>query len=184
MVLVCALLAIGLYQQQIPQGIHYKKAPDAVNQLALAKLQKYYASTMDDPAIKGLATGALVCGPTLWNALKNGAPDDLQSATKAQFYLPNPKGMQVLEGRVLKSEYSQSAIWLALLLLRDKQKVKPTLRKANEEELKYYWAIIPYDIEEPLYIADYGKTQVLFNFVLESKDPKVMFVDFVAPMTK
>jgi len=182
--LLVLIAATAFFRQEIPAGIRYKKASCAVNKIALAKLTKFYASSMDNPAMTGLSSEALICGPTLWNALKAGAPEDLQSTTKAQFYIPTGGGMTHLEGRVLKTEYSQSAIWLALLLLRDKQNVKPTLRKANSEELKYYWAIIPYDIVEPLYIADYGKTQVLFNFAGDAKDPRVMFVDFIPRMKK
>lgn len=184
MIVLCAILAIGLSRQQIPTGVHYKKAPDAVNKLALAKLQKFYSSTMDNPADDGLGDQALICGPMLWGQLKNGAPNDLQNATKAKFIFPGISTGNALEGRVLKSQYSQSAIWLAMLLLKDKWKVEPTIREANPDEIKYYWAIISYDIEEPLYIADYGKAQALFNFNSDAKDPKVFFVDFVGKSKK
>jgi hypothetical protein len=183
MPLLAIALAASLFsQQEIPPGVRYKKAPDAVNALAQAKLEKFFASDPKTVDMSKLGAEAVVVGPGMWSYIKNGAPPDLVGATKAQFHIPNANGVQVLEGRVLKTEDQQSWIWLALLV--GAHKAKPTIRKANAEEIQYYWAIIPYDIEEPLYVADFGKNKFLIDFDDNAKDPKIFDVDRVLPMSK
>jgi len=180
--LLAALVSVALISQQqvIPKGVHYKKAPDAVNKLAAAKLQKFFASDPKTLDMSHLGAQALVVGPGMWEYFGPHVPDDLKNATHAEFHIPNANGVQVLEGRVLKTEDLQSWVWLALLVSAHKQ--KPVIRKANADELRYYWAIIPYDIEEPLYVADFGKNKFLFDFDDSKTDPRIFDVDRVLPM--
>ena len=44
------------------------------------------------------------------------------------------------------------------------------------------WATIPFDIEEPLYIADFGKQKVLVNFTVKNGEPKIFWMDIVGDL--
>lgn len=184
MPLISLLLGLALSsQQEIPAGIRYKKAPDAVNKLALGKLEKFFASDPKNVDLAPLGAKALVVGPGLWSYFGPNVPDDLKKAMRAEFHIPGDSGVQVFEGRVLKTEDEQSWVWLALLI--PNRKIKPTIRKANAEELQYYWAIIPYDIEEPLYVADFpSQGKFLFDFDDSKTDPRIFHVDRVMSMKK
>jgi hypothetical protein len=67
-----SLLAIGQTggsgTNQIPDGVHYKPASDALNASALALLKQSLLPGNDPP--KGFFDSAVTCGPSLWKALQ------------------------------------------------------------------------------------------------------------------
>jgi len=50
------------------------------------------------------------------------------------------------------------------------------LRALTKTDLSYYWAIIPWDIEEPLLGADSKKMSIMFD---GDEHGKIFFVDFI-----
>jgi hypothetical protein len=50
-----------------------------------------------------------------------------------------------------------------------------TIRKANEDELKYYWSVISFDIDEPLLIIETKEHNYILNLL--RKDLKLMWLD-------
>lgn len=108
---------------------------------------------------------------------------------KATFVIPysSTKEPQVLEGRVFKTDEQRIAFWNLFQTLIDVSRLKMErdqtpviIRKANEEELAYYWSTIPYEsIEEPLFIVILGDMKYLFDFMEEDGMQKVFTVDIV-----
>ncbi|MFN8296231.1 MAG: hypothetical protein U0T69_08550 [Chitinophagales bacterium] len=41
------------------------------------------------------------------------------------------------------------------------------IRKANEDELKYYWSVISFDIDEPLLIVETNEHNYILNLLKE-----------------
>jgi hypothetical protein len=170
------LASLACYGQDIPPGVRYKGAPDGVNEQARQMLAAVLAGKETVP--DSLCGDVIVCGPTLWNAIKDAAPDELKSATVMAYHIPTKKGDLKLEGRAFKTAALRTTFW-KLFLKKYGSQTKPNLRKANAEELSYYWATIPYDIEEPLYISEIGKVRILFDFVLTTEAPKLFTIDLV-----
>ena len=171
------LLSFGV-AQEIPKGVRYKRASAAVNAKAKSSLRRVLNVVVPDKVILASLDAAVTCGPSLWSAIKRAAPSSVQKAAKATFIIPDASGRQELEGRVLRTPKERHNFWICVLAYHNKHK-KATIRNANGPEISYYWAIIPYDIEEPLLVADYGKVRLLFHFRMEKGKPRIFFVDIV-----
>jgi hypothetical protein len=174
------LLAAALVApQDIPAGVHYKKAPDAVNGRALAKLTKFFKDSPSKADFGGMSKGPLVCMPGMWMAISEACPRELMAAKHATFMVPNDADVQKFEGRIFKTPQEKLTFWK--LLHKRAAGRQPVIRKAKSNELKYYWALIPYDIEEPVWIADFGKDKVLCDFMGggDGKDPQVLAIEMI-----
>jgi hypothetical protein len=51
------------------------------------------------------------------------------------------------------------------------------IRKLNERELQYYWAVISFDIDEPLLIVETSTHKYILNIL--KKNLKLMWLDEV-----
>lgn len=57
------------------------------------------------------------------------------------------------------------------------------MRPAAAPEIQYYWATIPFDIEEPLYVIDFGKQRVLVHFTARGGEPRLFWMDIAGDLT-
>lgn len=57
---------------------------------------------------------------------------------------------------------------LALCFATDVGK-SPVIRKLNEKELNVYWSMIPFDIEEPVYVLEAGSKRFLLDLKKDEK---------------
>jgi hypothetical protein len=57
-----------------------------------------------------------------------------------------------------------------------------TIRKATNKELVYYWAVISFDIDEPLLILQTSSHRFLFNFM--PADLKLVWIDEIPSSMK
>lgn len=161
----------------IPDGVHYKSASDAANASAGDVLAKSFASghVVSDSFFDSTVT----CGPTLWRALQPTADKTLLES-KLIVVLVN--SIQAEARGMITSEQRQS-FWAALL---DKY---PTLRasnirKANADEIRYFWATVPFDIEEPFLAIDAGPEKFIVNFRMVNGIPKLAWIDIVGNLQK
>lgn len=159
------------------QEIKYQKAPAELNRRAEDILRKLLAATDADPAV---FDDALVCGTTLWADLKKTAPLTPESGKALLVMIQGPKPARA-EGRRMLEPGEKIAFWDAF---RKKYGASPkAIRAANDIEINYFWATIPFDIVEPLVTLDFGDRQVIVNFTLKSGAPKIFWMDTVADLT-
>ncbi|HVT14374.1 MAG TPA: hypothetical protein VHE55_19075 [Fimbriimonadaceae bacterium] len=175
--LACLLFAVAS-AQQIPPGVRYHRAPDAVNKQAHDVLAKILSGEAKAEDLAAASDKIIVCGPTLWTAIKGSATGEMAGATDVTFVVPGPGGNEILKGRGFKTEPQRKAFW-KILLARYKQNKSLTIRKANADELSYYWAMIPYDIDEPLFIAVTDKDRLLFDFSADNGAVKIFTVELI-----
>lgn len=175
---------------EIPPGVKYTEASEESNDKAFEFLQSLIAGLRPTEELRMESAKAIICGPGLWIVLKDVAPDELQDAMPAKFLVPNLASGEVQEfdGRGFKTATEQEAFWDLFQLhldryrLLDEHRPKTPIhvRKANANELQYYWAIIPYEsIKEPFFIVAIDDKSILFHFVEEDGEPKVFTVDIV-----
>ncbi len=164
--------------QEIPKGVRYKKADASVNVRAKKKLHAIFDGRPTLANFDGVAKMPLLLGPGLWNAMKKAVAADFKTAKKSFFMVPNATGYQKLEGRIPRTPDQLETAWLCITGLAEKSG-KATIRKAKAGELSYYWALISYNLEEPIYVVDCGRTKLIFDFDDNAKDPRPFFVDIV-----
>jgi len=157
---------------EVPSGVHYKPADAAVNQVARDLLVKALAQKSD--ASGELFASALTCGPGLWRVLRDSADKTLQDA-KPVIVLVN--GVQI-EAKGLITPEQQKDLW-GLLITHFPALPTATVRKSRPDEILYYWATIPFDIEEPLFSIDDGKEVILANFSMVKGKPRLIWLDLV-----
>ena len=162
---------------QIPDGVHYKPASDALNASALALIKQSLLPGNDPP--KGFFDSAVTCGPSLWKMLQPSS-DKVLLDSKLVVVVVN--SVQT-EGRGLITDEQRQSFW-KLLLTKYPAIQAAAIRKSNAEEIKYYWATIPFDIEEPFFTIDTGAAKLIVNFRVENGKPKLFWIDQVGDLQK
>ncbi|MDR4893474.1 MULTISPECIES: hypothetical protein [unclassified Chryseobacterium] len=139
----------------IPSGVVYLYADDKTNEKAKKMLTESLTNTLNND----LLGKNLIIGPTLWKRFKNieslkTIPDSLI------FHIDDME----IEGKMAKKLDDSKKIWNEF-----KKEVSGNykIRKANEDELKYYWSTISFDIQEPLFILQTENHEYIVNFLKE-----------------
>ncbi|QRA43529.1 MULTISPECIES: hypothetical protein [Chryseobacterium] len=139
----------------IPNGVVYHYADDKINE----KAKKLLTESLTNAPNDDLLGKNLIIGPTLWKRFKNieslkSIPDSLI------FHIDDVE----IEGKMAKKLDDSKKIWNEF-----KKEVSGNyqIRKANEDELKYYWSTISFDIQEPLFIIQTENHYYIVNFLKE-----------------
>lgn len=174
------VLNYSVSAQQIPAGVRYKKASDEINQKAKQLLENAVSAKPDTVNIDSISGGPIACGPLLWEVIKDEAGKELRDATPMILIINASKPLRK-EGRGLAKPEQKRAFW-KLFIEKIKANNSFTVRKAETSEIAYFWATIPFDIEEPLQIIDFGKVKVLVNFTMKNGEPKIFWMDVVGDL--
>src|SRR5215204_6022768 len=150
------------YGQEIPNGVNYKRASESVNALAKTNLENALVSS--DSLPPDLFGEVVVVGPLLWKALKPSADQVLVAV--------------LAEGKRIITDDERKAFWKLLRITYSKLK-DGTVRKGNAEEISYYWATIPFDIEEPFWVIDVGGERFVAHFQVKGGKPRLFWIDRV-----
>jgi len=155
----------------------YKRASDEINQKAKAKLEHALSVKGADTKADDLLAKGVVCGPLLWEALKDQAGKDLQESMPLNFIMSMPRPA-TKEGRSFLKAESKQLFW-NYFIEKVKGSSSASVRRASKPEVDYYWSTISFNIEEPLFIVDIGERKVLFNFLVDNGEPKIFWMDIV-----
>ena len=168
------------YSQDVPNGVRYKKASDEVNRLAKSSLEN--ALINSDAVPTNFFGDAVMVGPMLWKALKPGAGQVLLGAKPVVVVIPG-KSSFAAEGKGIVTDDERKAFWKRLRTeypnLKDAK-----VRKGNAEEISYFWATIPFDIEEPFWVIEGGGDRFIVNFQMQGKQPRLFWIDLVGDLAK
>jgi hypothetical protein len=88
--------------------------------------------------------------------------------------VPTSNGTQKLDGKLFQGKEEVAAFWRAFLR-KYKFDAKAAIRRPTVKELKLYWAMIPYDITEPILVVEGKDAVILAQFA--SDDVKVSWID-------
>ena len=163
----------------IPDGVVYKASDAATNDRAKTLISEMMKGAVDEKIT------TLFCGPGLWSRAKNGITDKDIKFISTTFDVPNTT---TGKSSALDAATFQNVAPIQSLLneLKDRGDKPVVIRKLDKNELKMHWAVISWDIEEPIFIAEQGEWRVLFEF---SKDIKtgelaLMFIDEMTAYSK
>jgi len=176
-----------LLQTEVPKGIAYNPAADAIN----APIQRLLAKSFDGSDAgfgADLYGDAVVVGPTLWNEIDNFSTIKNANVTAAVFMIGHQGSARFgLRGAIFKDEEVNTALRPALLLLA-KASQPFAVRKLAPAEMKHIWTINVFkSIDEPVFALESpSRTFILDFFPHPEVAPKgapyrVYFIDELAP---
>ena len=156
------LSAQGVETITVPKGIVYHYAEKKVVEKAKALI--------DENITKGkysILQDHLIVGPQLWKRF--GSIERLQNIVgDVTFHVDD----QELKGKMSQDKSDSKLIWDEF-----KKEVDGnyTIRKANEDELRYYWSVISFDIDEPLLIVETKNHNYILNLL--KSNLKLLWLD-------
>jgi hypothetical protein len=104
----------------------------------------------------------LYCGPTIWSRYKLLERPAQIKKGNITFKVPI-NGIQTNQlGKLIQSQGDFKIIWNQII--QDFSESKLTIRRIRPEELKSFWSIIFYDIEEPLLIVESNSHKIAMDF--------------------
>jgi hypothetical protein len=151
----------------IPKGVVYKYTNPEITDKAKALITK----ELGDAPTYELNSGILFVGPVLW--MRYQKISALAAITGGNVTINFNK--EKLAAKMTQDNDGFKKIWDQV-----RQEVKDktiTLRKATYKELQYYWAVISFDIEEPLLIAEIAEHNYILN--LSPNTLKLVWLDEV-----
>lgn len=158
----------------IPSDIQYIPTDQRINKKAYDKLKKVFAKSPYN--FENIFGEAIACGPSLWNQIKN-----LEDFNDCAIFVPMPMRMstaervQHFEGAIFRGK--ENIIVFCNVLSKFLNSSQPfEIKKPNTKELKLYWAMIAWDIEEPIFVAHSNKHTLLLNFS-NDKNLNVAWID-------
>lgn len=156
------------YSQDIPDGIRYIPAEDSINTAALDKLRNLLFLKSSDDISKAIA-----CGPFFWQELLDNSIFSPETGIAMECYIPLKGELHKLEGRVIRWEKETKKL---LTLLRNiiSSSEDFTIRKLKPDEIKIYWMMIAYDIEEPVFVLDGPGLRLVIEC---TETGEIMFMD-------
>lgn len=174
-VLFLFCLSVQCLGQEIPAGVRYKPAPESINIAVKSSLERALAGdSFPNTVLKDIFT----CGPMLWHELKPAADEVLLESKVVVGFVETPEPTQV-EARALVTAKQRRTFWDALLKKYPRLR-SAKVRKATAKEILYYWATIPFDIDEPFFAIDTGTEVFIAHF--GSQAPSLFWIDLVGDL--
>ena len=154
----------------IPRGVTYKYA-DAKT---VEKAKKLISDNLSENNDYKIVQNNLIIGPELWKRYKANEKIQNIEGGAVQFHVDD----LIIDGKMSQDLPDSKIIWDEFKNEVSKDYV---IRKANEDELRYYWSVISFDIEEPLLIVETKEHNYILNLL--KKDLKLLWLD-EAPKSK
>ncbi|PXY42834.1 hypothetical protein DMB65_02115 [Flavobacterium cheongpyeongense] len=152
------LFIIGILNFSFAQKnneIAYIKAHDSINRKAILNIENSLLVNTNTLNV----SKTLIIGPNFWETIiKNGLNSKL-TGINVNFHIPIRRKIIVKQGRAFKNSEEHNDIWKFICLNNQSHK----LRKPNKKELNYYWSIISYDIEEPIYVIEFDTSTYIID---------------------
>ena len=164
---------------EIPIGVRYQFASDQLNNEAKSLLEKTLAGDQS-ARTKLLSGGSLTCGPMLWQTIRVIADPKLVKAKPITIVVPAPTAVTT-QARGFVSDEERQLFWSGLMT-KYPALASAKVRKARARELNYYWATIPFDIEEPLYVLDTGSDVFVAHFFNDNGKLSLFWIDLVGEL--
>ncbi|SNR81729.1 hypothetical protein [Flavobacterium sp. ov086] len=148
----------------IPNGVVYKYADAKV----IEKAKKLISDNLSSNNDYKILQDNLIIGPELWKRFKDNSKIQNIEGRKVEFHVDNA----ILDGKMSQDIAASRIVWDEF---KNEVSNDYIIRKANQEELNYYWSVISFDIEEPLLIVETKEHNYILNLL--KKDLKLLWLD-------
>jgi len=167
---LCLLIATSVFSQAdgkitIPKGVVYNYANDSIVNKAIELI------TADIKNSSSYATMGelMIVGPELWKRFKRVREITDIKGGNTVFMVDEDK----LDGKMTQNLEDSKIVWNQVR--KEIGSGAFVIRKLNEAELRYYWTVISFDIDEPLLIVETGKHRYILNLLKDTM--KVLWLD-------
>jgi cellobiose-specific phosphotransferase system component IIB len=172
---ICILfLSIGCKVSQqktekvdVPKGVVYNYCEHELVEKAKSIVER----ELSEQAQNNLTANILFVGPTIWTRFSKVEELAKIKGGKMSLIVDD----KILQGKLTQSLHDSQLIWKQVK--KEVQGKEYKIRKASHDELKYYWSVISFDIDEPLLILDTQEHKYILDF--SPKDLKVLWIDEV-----
>jgi hypothetical protein len=151
----------------IPKGIVYKYCDKKI----VDKAKLLITENLSDTTKYDLCDKLLIIGPVLWNRYKNIEILNKIEGGNTTFNIDKKQ----YTGKMTQEVADTKKVWSEFR--KEINGEKFIIRKLNERELQYYWAVISFDIDEPLLIVETINHRYILNILKDSL--KLMWLDEV-----
>ena len=175
---------------EVPEGVVYKRATAKENTEARIQIR----TALSTGSLAYIFDDKVICGPALWSDIKGQTAFSDFDITPVEINIPilgsgaeGSTAMQKFEGALLQGPEEIQALARVLTSVLDRS---VNIRKAHPDELEVFWALIPYDIEEPLFVLETdivvdkagtgkgGKDKTTLRFLLDmTSEYKVFWIE-------
>lgn len=167
--LLNTVCCVGGAAVDIPEGVRYKKASRDVNEKARKRLADLFRAPLK-PQIPDDAFARMpICGPFLWSKIKH--LPEMKALKKGRVVVSMPiyeRGKlvrrQEMQGKMFQDKAEIREFWKAICKIIGRDE-RFRIRWPTKDELKIYWALIPYDIGEPIFVLESDRHTLLVDFV-------------------
>jgi hypothetical protein len=150
----------------IPKGVVYKYCDSSTYEKAKSLIKEELSGSPK----YSLNNGIVFIGPVLWSRYEK--INALHNIKGGNMTILGYK-KETSSGKMTQTEDDFKLVWDHLREEINDQDFN--LRKATFLELKYYWSVISFDIDEPLIIIETKEHNYIFN--LSPKDFKLVWLD-------
>ena len=160
-------LSFGQTEEKIsiPKGVVYKYCDKSL----VDKAKRLITDNLNDSTQYSLSDKLLIIGPVLWSRFKKIEILEKIKGGNTTFHVNNNN----LTGKMTQDVLDTKMVWTELRKEINGQSY--IIRKLNEEEMKYYWSVISFDIDEPLLIVETKEHKYILNILKDSM--KLMWLD-------
>jgi hypothetical protein len=166
------IIKIVLTEINVPNGIVYNKVSEEVNITAV----NYIVDLIDGERIIENSPRIVMVGPRLWRSFEDyeemaGSPTMIMT-----YVIPMDGKMYEVNGAAVRFEERTYYVMKIFHDLFKEQEL--TIRKLNENELRYYWRICSYDLNEPLFTVEtLNVGKYIFHFF---DDEEILFIEDIS----
>jgi len=153
-----------------PKGIIYHKTSTEINE----KVKQVLVHAINNSGKNLEYDKTFICGPNLWEHLIQNKVNHKISGININFNIPDKGGYKIMHGRAIQKIIDFYTIWN--FIIKTPKNNNYIIRKPNKNELTYYWSVIPYEIEEPIYIIEVNKLKIIIDF---NSDSKLLYIDII-----
>lgn len=175
-VMAASILAVQVPEAKpsdVPEGVVYHRASQELLDATRAALENAFSNHRVSSEAGSPFSETVTCGPFLWKQLSTLPTVDEVDTVPVRFIIPKSDGtIQQFDGRLFRG----SAVDLINSLIREQcaNSDPPTVTLPNRYDLSIYWTLIPYEIEEPVFVLQCGATRWFLDF---DEQQKIVWID-------
>lgn len=156
--------------------MRYKRHSSAVNETARQHLLA--AFTGGSASVKELFPDTVtLCGSGCWSRVDKSDLKAMEDYIPTTSHTPVPNGRLERNGAMIFSE--KGLMRLADALVRTVGR-KPRVRPLTSRELELYWALVPFDLEDPLLIVEGKGRRIVANLGWSKQGNRLAHVEDLA----
>jgi hypothetical protein len=164
---IICMVAVACYAQdtprpQIPEGVKYTFMDDKQN----AEVRDFLAAQFHQgqSGVAELFVSECMCAPGYWRLV---AGFGIKAPKIKAFSVPNERTgkVYIMNGAQIQDSEDLNQISQDLAM---QVGTEPTIRRLTTKEIAKFWVIVPFNIEEPLFVVESGNKQ--FVVCLKKRD--------------